>query len=174
MAKNNVQTSIVPDAIKEQLAIARAIEDDNKQLAVAFYREIVKQSDSNNLLPVFYGERAYELINSCDVALNSLFILNCADSVFSTIKYKTKIGSPNAWAEIGTPNNSSLLNFFTWVGKEKTITPKDYIHFNELKNAMQEQTRYFNVSGRVRTLSIVDIIKGLSAGQIKLQGGELK
>lgn len=177
MAKNSTRMfDIIPDDIKMQLTTARAIEDDNQQLATAFYREIVRQADINDLLPLFYGENAYELINECADAINGFFIMACAKNAYQAIRYKTAMGEPNAWATFDrTQSNDNLKKFFKWVGTfPKRLLPEDSEHFKELLYAMQDQTRYFNASEYVQSLAMVEIVRNLSNGQIKLQGNALK
>lgn len=157
--------------------MANAVESTYPEIAENLYRGIVEQADRNSLLPLFYGKRAYELIDSIEDAINGLFALKCAMDVYSQIQYKGKMGQLDAWAQNGSSNSNddNFRSFFAWVGSAKgKILPDDHKPLKALKNAMKEQNRYFCVSATVQNLTLVEIIQGLSDGNVKLQGGELK
>lgn len=173
--EKQVAASIISEDVKEKLAVANAVESTYPEIAQNLYRGIVEQADRNSLLPLFYGKRAYELIDSIEDAINGLFVLKCAMDVYTLIQYKGKMGQLDAWAQNKMSNDDNFRSFFAWVGSAKgKISPDDHKPLKALKNAMQEQNRSFCVSATVQNLTLVEIIQGLSDGNIKLQGGELK
>lgn len=171
---------IYQDEIKRAIEYGKRLESLGEQkLARDLYVKCVRYVSSyrnTDILQLFYGRTVYDKIQSASDAVNFIYAATVAERFYDLIAAKNPADSGvSAWAECAAHTDSAGARFLEWLSRTgRTPSAGDAAYFQEMYLAVRDGGLKVKMCDGVRGMRPEYIFKELTAGTVKISGGELR